>query len=68
MGAERLGVTPKGSHLSLPFDTPSPAYVLARDGNWALVWLPRRDQLLWADLSILPFESLQSPEDHDVTP
>ena len=53
--------------MPLPFDAPSPAYVLARDGSWALVWMPRRDQLLWVDLEVVPFESLRS-EDHDLTP
>lgn len=61
------GGTTKGSLLPLPYDTPSPAYVLARDGSWALVWMPRRDHLLWVDLDIVPFESLRS-EDHDLTP
>lgn len=53
--------------MPLPFDTPSPAYVLARDGSWALVWLPRRDQLIWADLEVIPFDSLRN-EDHDLAP
>jgi hypothetical protein len=51
--------TLNGTHLALPFDPPSPAYVLGRDGHWALVWMPRRDQLLWVDLELIPFESLE---------
>ena len=48
-----------------PFDNPAPAYVLARDGAWALVWMPRQDRLLWVDLDLVPFERL---EDMDLTP
>lgn len=44
--------------MNPPFDTPTPAFVLVRDRSWALVWLPRRDQLLWVDLDRVPFEGL----------
>ncbi len=58
--------TPKRPAVPLPYNAPSPAYVLARDGSWALVWMPKKDQLLWVDLDRVPFEGLSS-NDRDVS-